>query len=98
RVPAAIESAGAAVRLADQGGLIMDANQHHGTFSKWAKPEFLPNLIPIIPPGATLSANAKVDPAMLGKVPGEYRGDGQWCGFRGFTQHTATDADVATWG
>ena len=77
----------------------MEAKGHpdHGAFSKWAKPEFLPDLIPIIPPGATLSANSKVAPNMLGKVPGEYLGDDQWCGFRGFTQHTATEADIATW-
>jgi hypothetical protein len=34
---------------------------------------------------------------LLGKVPGEYLGDGLWRGFGRFTQHIATDADIAKW-
>jgi hypothetical protein len=38
--------------------------------------------LPIIPPGAPLSTASKIDPAMLGKIPGlpAYGGDGAWRG------------------
>jgi hypothetical protein len=66
-------------------------------FIKWANPGFLADLIPIIPPGANLSVGSKVTPEMLGKVPGQYLGNGIWCGFAKFTQHFATEVDIARW-
>jgi hypothetical protein len=67
-------------------------------FSKWAKPEFLPDLIPIIPPDATLLANSSVSLEMRGKTPGKYLADKLvWCGFTDFTSHVATEADIAAW-
>jgi len=74
------------------------ANQRPGKpFSKWANPHFLPDLLPVIPPVANLSVGSKVAPEMLGKVPGQYLGNDIWCGFAKFTQHVATEADIAKW-
>src|SRR5262245_43145349 len=67
-------------------------------FSKWAKPEFLPDLIPIITPVAILLESSSVAPEMVGKVPGKYLANlGVWCGFAKFTQNVATEADIAEW-
>jgi hypothetical protein len=74
-----------------------DDRYGNGPFSKWAKTGFLPDLIPLIPPGATLLAGSRVKPEMVGKVPGKYLCDGVWCGFKGFAQHVATAADIAEW-
>jgi hypothetical protein len=75
----------------------VDDPSRPGAFSKWAKPELLPDLIPIIPPGAALSEHSKVDPRMTGKIPGRYLGNGEWCGFGDWTKFTATEADIAEW-
>jgi hypothetical protein len=40
------------------------------------------DLLPLIPPGATLSENSQVQPFQIGKIPGRYR-DGKWSGLSG---------------
>jgi hypothetical protein len=66
-------------------------------FRKWAKAGFVADLIPLIPPGAKLSAASSVKSAMVGKVPGKLLPDGEWCGFTDFTNHYATAGDIMTW-
>jgi len=70
-----------------------------GPFSRWAAAHILPDLIPIIPPGATLTSGSSIAPEMIGKVPGRYLADrgGVWCGFKDFTKRVATEADVVEW-
>lgn len=50
-------------------------------------------LVSVIPPGATLTENSKIDPAELGKTPGNRVVGGKWCGYnwRGteVTEHLA---------
>ena len=42
------------------------------------------DLHPIIPPGARLTKNSRLEPELLGKVPGRYSGDGAggWCSYK----------------
>jgi hypothetical protein len=40
------------------------------------------DLLPLIPPGATLTENSQVQPFQIGKIPGRYR-DGKWSGLSG---------------
>lgn len=73
-------------------------NAASAPFTEYARAGYLPHLLPVIPPGAMLSPGSKLDPATLGKVPGQYLGNGQWCGMPGWTQRTpATMVDVQTW-
>src|SRR5262249_14551532 len=59
---------------------------------------FQADLIPLAPPDAALKPWCKVAPKMRGKVPCIYHKEsGEWSGFKEFTQHTATDADIAQW-
>ncbi len=51
------------------------------------------DLIPVIPPGATISAKSKIGPSQLGKVPGK-KGQQGWFGFRGWQQHNASAKDA----
>lgn len=66
------------------------------TFNDYATAGFTADLLPVIPPGATLSAASAVHPASIGKTPGKRRAR-DWTGFPGWTAHTATALDIATW-
>lgn len=39
------------------------------------------NIVSVIPPGATISPNSRVDPSQRGKCPGIKSGDGDWYGY-----------------
>lgn len=51
-------------------------------------------ILPVIPPGAEI-------PEQLarsgGKIPGKRLDGGSWCGFKCWTQHVTTPADIALW-
>jgi hypothetical protein len=66
-------------------------------FWMWSFGGFTADMVPLIPVGAKLSPTSSVEPAMVGKVPGRLKDDGTWIGFTGFTQHYATDEDIAAW-
>jgi len=51
-----------------------------GPFSRWAAAHILPDLIPIIPPGATLTSGSSIAPEMIGKISGKYLADRGECG------------------
>src|SRR5262249_52279972 len=68
-----------------------------GIFSKWATPEFLPDLIPIIPRDAILTDGSGIKPNNLGKIPGHRADSNRWYGFPGWTKHEATMGDILTW-
>jgi Family of unknown function (DUF5906) len=55
-------------------------------------------LLPIIPPGAPLKSD-KINPALLGKIPGTRNRDGLWSGFGGkwSTEFKATKPFAAAW-
>lgn len=55
-------------------------------------------LLPIIPPGATISEISELSSDNCGKIPGKYLGDDKWCGFTGWSKHETTDADLKEWG
>jgi hypothetical protein len=54
-------------------------------------------LLPIIPPGATLSDVSRVQPDQCGKIPGKRQPDGTWTGFAKWPKHVTSRADVGTW-
>jgi RecA-family ATPase len=54
------------------------------------------HILPIIPPGSTLSSSSLVTPAKLGKIPGKKKPDG-WIGFVGWQNHVTRDAELAEW-
>lgn len=59
---------------------------------------FAPDLLPIIPPNATLSPQTSVPPENRGKTPGVYNAsDGTWHGFQHWREHTATETDLERW-
>ena len=66
-------------------------------FDKYIGTEFVPELIAIIPPDATLSGTT-VDPKNCGKAPGRYNfGSGTWSGRRGWQEGRATQEMVTEW-
>lgn len=59
------------------------------------------DLIPVAPPGVTISPRSKLLPTQLGKVPGRRNKDGMWAGYAGWlkSQHTVDDVrEWMTWG
>jgi hypothetical protein len=68
------------------------------TFAVLAKNDYLPHLLPILPPDAMLTAKSAVKPEQRGKVPGEYLPDVcQWRGLLGWTNWETTVADIEKW-
>ena len=63
-------------------------------FQDWFDAGF--DVIPVIPPGAPLSAASKVRPADRGKVPGRLNGTGKWSSFDWQRHETSAD-DLAAW-
>src|SRR5271166_1897364 len=55
------------------------------------------DLIPIMPPGATLSPDSKIPPEKVGKIPGQYLGDNLWRGYVGFTSVVASQRLLNEW-
>lgn len=51
------------------------------------------DLLPLIPPGATLSPGSKVSPKQIGKIPGRYLSDGTWVGLQGWTGFGVAETD-----
>jgi hypothetical protein len=67
-------------------------------FEKYLGTDLAPELVAIIPPGATLSTGSTVDPKHRGKVPGSYNpATGMWSGRRDFLEGFATDAVIREW-
>lgn len=66
------------------------------TFAKYGRAGFGPSILPVIPPGAPLSARTKMTPDKLGKTPGKLLADG-FVGLRGWQLHITTDEDLALW-
>lgn len=54
------------------------------------------DVIPLIPPGATLAPTSKIVPSQLGKIPGRRTENGLWVGVNWREIH-ATIEDVRTW-
>ena len=54
------------------------------------------DLIPIIPPGASLAPTSKISASLIGKIPGLRKENGLWVGFK-WQVHQATLQDVRTW-
>jgi RecA-family ATPase len=65
-------------------------------FQSWAAAGFGPELIPIIPPGATLSPMSGIKPEHLGKIPGRRNGQGVWAGFR-WEDYPTSPQDLDHW-
>nr|CRH07965.1 Protein of unknown function. P-loop containing nucleoside triphosphate hydrolases [Candidatus Magnetococcus massalia] len=57
---------------------------------------FQEDLIPIIPPGAQISAKTKIGHDHCGKTPGKMLSDG-YCGFSDWTNHYASKSDIELW-
>lgn len=55
------------------------------------------DLISVVPPGATLTANSKLKPEALGKTPGKRSSAGEWYGYNWQAAGPATLRDVAQW-
>jgi putative DNA primase/helicase len=69
-----------------------------GRFTKYFDAGYGGWVIPILPPDAKLSQQSKVDPAMLGKVPGVYHpAHGVWAGMADWTQRSFTIDDTRVW-
>lgn len=69
------------------------------TFHDYADAGFLSELLPIIPPDATIHPQSPAFAnlsANKGKVPGKLH-PGGWFGFSGWTDHTTTSADLPEW-
>jgi hypothetical protein len=64
-------------------------------FARLAGAGFLPDLLPIIPPDATLAEGTTVSDSDRGKVPGKFKArEKAWIGFKGWGSHETTQSDV----
>jgi putative DNA primase/helicase len=54
------------------------------------------DLIPVIPPGATIAPSSKITPESVGKIPGVRMANDLWCGFD-WRKMTASIEDVRLW-
>ncbi len=69
-----------------------------GRFLAYADAGFLGEVIPILPPGAKLSEQSKVDPSQCGKIPGAYsHNHDTWAGMADWTTKRFTLAEIARW-
>ena len=55
------------------------------------------DIVSVVPPGAKLSQNSKLDPEALGKTPGKRGTGGEWYGYNWRAAGPATLRDVAQW-
>jgi putative DNA primase/helicase len=67
------------------------------SFSELAAVGLGEELIPVLPPNATLSPHSHVSPDDRGKVPGAYRGAKVWSGYSDWTNIEVTPAMVKKW-
>lgn len=67
------------------------------SFQAWFDRGFT-DLVPVVPPGAPLSAFAKIRAADLGKVPGRKNGVGEWTGLQDWATVAAQPALYDEWG
>lgn len=54
------------------------------------------DLIPVIPPGASLAPTSKIPPGSVGKIPGKRTANGLWVGMN-WRETKATSDDIRTW-
>ena len=66
-------------------------------FDRWRARGFGPDLLPVIPPLAALTATTTIDPKARGKAIG-IRSPGGWHGLRDWHGRAATPEDHAAWG
>lgn len=66
------------------------------SFSEWMARGFV-DVIPVVPPGATLSSYAKIRPEDRGKAPGRRTDTGDWTGLPSWAT-IAADASWDAWG
>jgi hypothetical protein len=65
------------------------------SWKRWHEAGFTSELLPIIPPGATMSEGLHIkDP---GKVPGTRKDDGTWIGFMGWPMFQAAKESLKRW-
>lgn len=76
-----------------------DNDKFKPDWPRWFKHWQASELLPVIPVGGKLTATSKINPALLGKVPGTRGADGLWSGFGGsFAKNfNAELADIKTW-
>ena len=68
-----------------------------GRFAPWVEGGFTEHLLPVIPPGAQISASSKtLSNKSGGKIPGKLRHDG-WVGFKRFQEHRADTSACFEW-
>jgi hypothetical protein len=65
------------------------------TFSKYLGTPYQPYIRPVIPPGATLAPNSRIEPEKRGKVPGLWSGQ-DWIGIPGFLHDKAASSSSLT--
>ncbi len=70
--------------------------QVNNSFTDWQGAGFGPDLLPIIPPTATIALGSSVKQGDRGKVPGKLHGS-NWSGFARWPQHAATTSDIRSW-
>lgn len=78
--------------------MIANTAQPISPFDLWAAAGFKADLLPIIPPGAPLSAKSSLDPSDTGKTPGLPMNSGKWTGFPKWAELHADDTHMAYWG
>lgn len=67
------------------------------SFRAWADRGF-PDILPIIPPGAELSAFSRLDSTQIGRVPGRRNAYGLWTGLQNWLNIEPNPALWDTWG
>jgi hypothetical protein len=68
------------------------------SFADYAAAGFLGEVLPILPPEATLIAGSKVAHDHRGKIPGEYHETvNKWTGFPDWTTRTFATTDIQRW-
>jgi hypothetical protein len=65
-------------------------------FKNYARTDFEPFVLPIVPRGVPISRSSSLDCGKTGKVPGIRRSDG-WVGFHKWPQHVTTAQDLHEW-
>jgi hypothetical protein len=76
---------------------VTKSNTYSPNWKRWHKAGFTSELLPIIPPGATLAVNTKIKAENVGKVPGVKNDDDTWNGYREWTGVHAQKARLKLW-
>lgn len=72
------------------------SNRHQRSFREYAAAGYGPHLLPIVPPGATISPASKLDGTKLGKAPARWTPSG-YVGLGGWPTFEATAHDIQQW-